>query len=165
MVKMEKEGVMEFQPSKPKLELLFQATVKVGAAIHISKVPLGERRFIPITGGSFKGEKLSGDVLPGGADWQLVKPDGSAILYARYTLQTKDNAFIYVENKGIRRGNPELLAQLARGDIIDPSKYYFRTTPQFETGAPQYAWLNNIIAVCSGMRLVDTVIEDFYSVL
>jgi hypothetical protein len=156
---------MEFQPIKPSLKFLFQATVNIGSANHVSKVPLGERRFIPIIGGSFKGEKLSGEVLPGGADWQLVRSDGSALLYARYTLRTKDDAFIYVENRGIRWGKPEVLAQLARGDTIDPSKYYFRTTPQFETGAPQYTWLNNVVAVCSGMRLINAVIIDFYSVL
>ncbi len=156
---------MEFQPVKPVIELLFRATVKLESAIHISKVPLGERRFIPITGGSFEGEKLSGNILPGGADWQLVRPDGSAILHARYTLQTKDKSLIYIENKGIRRGNPDILAQLARGDKVDPAKYYFRTVPQFETGAPQYLWLNDVIAVCSGMRLADAVIIDFYSIL
>jgi hypothetical protein len=126
---------------------------------------LGERRFIPIIGGSFKGKKLSGEVLPEGADWQLVRPDGSTLLHARYTLRTKDDAIIYVENKGIRWCKPDVLAQLARGDTVNPSKYYFRTTPQFETGAPQYAWLNNIVAVCSGMRLINVVIIDFYSVL
>jgi hypothetical protein len=153
------------QPVKPGLELLFQATVNIGAAIHISRTPLGERRFIPITGGWFKGEKLSGDVLPGGADWQLIRQDGSAALHARYTLRTHDDELIYVENRGIRWGSPDVLAQLARGDKVDPSRYYFRTTPQFETGASQYLWLNNIIAVCSGVRLVDAVIIDFYSVL
>ncbi len=156
---------MEFQPVKPTFEFLFQATVNVGAPTHISKVPFGERRFIPITGGSFIGERLSGDVLPGGEDWQLVRPDGSALLHARYTLRTVDNALVYVENKGIRRGSPQVLAQLARGDKVDPAEYYFRTTPQFETGAPQYAWLNSVVAVCSGMRLLDAVIIDFYSVL
>jgi hypothetical protein len=59
-----KEYVMEFQPVKPTFECLFQATVNVGAPAHISKVPLGERRYVPITGGSSIGEKLSGDVLP-----------------------------------------------------------------------------------------------------
>ncbi len=153
------------QPVKPVLELLFRADINLGAAIHISKTPLGERRFIPITGGSFTGKELSGEVLPGGADWQLVKQDGSAILHARYTLQTSDNALIYVENRGIRSGTPEVLARLARGDKVDPSEYYFRTTPQFETGASKYIWLNNIIAVCSGMRLSDTAVIDFYRVL
>jgi hypothetical protein len=162
---MEKEKVMKFQPAKPAFELLFRATVNLGAPTHISKVPLGERRFIPITGGSFKGEKLSGEVLPGSGDWQVIRPDGSGILHARYAIRTNDNALIYIENKGIRTGKPDILAQLARGEMVDPAKYYFRTTPQFETGAPQYAWLNNTIAVCSGMRLADTVIIDFYSVL
>jgi len=162
---MEKEEAIEFQPAKPAFELLFRATVNLAAATHISKVPLGERMFIPITGGLFKGEKLSGEVLSGGGDWQLIRPDGSTILHARYTIRTNDNAFIYIENKGIRAGKPDVLAQLARGDIVDPAKYYFRTVPQFETGAPQYVWLNNIIAVCSGMRLINAVIIDFYSVI
>jgi hypothetical protein len=156
---------MEIRPVKPSLKFLFQATVNIGPANHVSKLSSGERRYIPIIGGSFKGEKLSGEVLSGGADWQLVRPDGSALLHARYTLRTKDDALIYVENKGIRWGKPKVLTQLARGDTVDPSKYYFRTTPKFETGARQYAWLNNIISVCSGMRLVNVVIVDFYLVL
>ncbi|MBN1191732.1 MAG: DUF3237 domain-containing protein [Dehalococcoidales bacterium] len=149
---------------KPILEFLFRAAVNIGPASQVSKIPAGERRFIPITGGSFKGQRLSGEVLPGGADWQLIRPDGSAILHARYTLRTKDESLIYVENKGIRRGDPDVLAQLARGEAVDPSRYYFRTVPQFETGVSKYAWLNNIISVCSGMRLVDSVIIDFYQV-
>jgi hypothetical protein len=155
---------MEFQPAKPFLEFLFRATVSIGPASQTSKTPAGERRFIPITGGSFQGERLSGEVLSEGADWQLVRPDGSAILHARYTLRTTDESLIYVENKGIRRGNPDVLAQLARGDVVDPSRYYFRTVPQFETGAPKYTWLNDIISVCSGMRLIDSVIIDFYQI-
>ena len=153
------------QPVKPALELLFRANINLGAPIHTSKIPLGERRIIPITGGTFTGKKLSGEILPGGADWQLVRPDGSATLHAKYVLKTNDNALIYVENRGIRSGAPEVLARLAQGDKVDPSEYYFRTTPQFETGASEYLWLNNIIAVCSGMRLTDVVIIDFYRIL
>lgn len=153
------------QPVKPALELLFRANINLGAAIHTSKIPLGERRIIPITGGTFTGKKLSGEILPGGADWQLIRQDGSAILHARYVLRTNDNALIYVENRGIRSGTPEVVARLTRGDKVDPSEYYFRTAPQFETGASEYLWLNNIIAVCSGMRLTDGVIIDFYQIL
>ncbi len=156
---------MKLQPVKPSLEFLFQANVKLGEAIHVSKTPLGERRYIPINGGSFTGKKLSGEVLPGGADWQLVRADGSAVLNARYTLLTDDNALIYVENRGVRWGEPGVLAKLARGEMVDPSSYYFRTTPQFETGAHQYLWLNDVIAVCSGVRLAEAVIIDFYAVL
>ena len=156
---------MEFQPVEPSFAYLFRASVTLGEVSHVSKVSSGERRFIPITGGSFEGEKLSGEVLPGGGDWQLIRPDGSAVLHAAYSLRTTDNSIIYVDNTGIRCGSPEILARLARGETVDPSRYYFRTTPRFETGAPQLAWLNNIIAVCSGLRLADTVIIDFYQVL
>ena len=156
---------MEFQLVKPSFELLFQARVTPESAVYVSKVPSGERHFIPVTGGSFEGEKLSGDVLPGGADWQLMRPDDSVFLHARYALRTNDNVPIYVENNGIRSGSSEVLAQLARDEAVDRSEYYFCTTPQFETGATQYSWLNNIIAVCSGVRLVNAAIIDFYSVL
>jgi hypothetical protein len=156
---------MEFQPVKPSFELLFQARVTVGSVVYVSNVPPGERHFIPVTCGSFEGEKLSGDVLPGGANWQLVRPDDSVFLHARYALRTNDNVPIYVENNGIRWGSSEVLAQLARGEAVDPSRYYFRTTSQFETGATQYSWLNNIIAVCPGARLVKVAIVDLYSVL
>jgi hypothetical protein len=155
---------MELQPVKPELEKLFRATIEVAAPTHASNTPLGRRLFIPITGGRFEGEKLSGTVLPGGADWQLVHADGTAVLQARYALCTADNALIYVQNRGFRWGPVTVLEQLARGETVDPSNYYFRTSPEFETGAIKYTWLNHIIAVCSGVRLINTVILDFYAV-
>jgi hypothetical protein len=54
---------------------------------------------------------------------------------------------------------------MGRGDIVDPHSYYFRTTPEFETGSPKYAWLNNVVCVCSGVRLANSAILDFYTVL
>jgi hypothetical protein len=156
---------MKYQPVKPSLELLFRANIDLGEPTHVSKVPSGERRIVPIKGGTFEGKKLSGTVLPGGADWQIVKPDGAAFVHARYPLRTNDNALIYLENRGIRFCKPEIMAQITSGVMVDPAQYYFRTAPQFETGDPRYAWLNNIVAVCSGMRLTDSVIIDFYEVL
>ena len=64
---------MDLQPVTPKLERLFHAVVEIGAPISVGMTPLGERRIIPITGGHFEGEQLAGEVLPGGADWQLVR--------------------------------------------------------------------------------------------
>jgi hypothetical protein len=119
---------------------------------------------INITGGHFAGEKLHGDVLPGGADWQLVRPDGAALLEAKYTLRTADGALLYVTNLGIRHGPPELLARIAQGELVDPALYYFRATPRIETGAPHYAWLNDVMLVCSGARTADAVLLDFYIV-
>ena len=155
---------MDFAPVTPQLEHLCRATVTLATPQELGATPLGERRIIPITGGSFAGERLNGTILPGGADWQLVRPDGAALLDARYTLQTDDGALIYVSNRGLRHGPPAVLARLRRGEIVDPAEYSFRTAPTFETGTPAYAWLNDLLAVCSGVRTANAVILDFYAV-
>jgi len=155
---------MELSPVTPTLERLFRAVVEIAAPLSVGLTPRGERRIIPIIGGRFAGDKLAGDVLPGGADWQLVRPDGTALLEARYTLRTKDGALVYVRNRGVRSGPPEVLARLARSEAVDPASYYFRTRPEFETGAPQYAWLNDLLAVCSAVRAANAVTLDFYAV-
>src|SRR5499425_1218791 len=129
---------MDLQPVTPKLEPLFRAVVEIAAPISVGMTPLGERRIIPITGGHFEGERLAGAVLPGGADWQLVRADGSAVLEARYTLRTQDGACVYVRNRGGRAGPPAVLAGHRGGQPVEPASYYFRATPTAETGAPPY---------------------------
>lgn len=147
---------------QPELRPLFVATVNVGPALVVGDGPHGLRRIIAIEGGSFTGPRLSGEVLPGGADWQVIRPDGVAEIEARYTLETDDGALIYVRNPGIRTGPREVMDRLARGERCDPSEYYFRTQPVFETGAPQYQWLHRLVAVCAGERLPDLVVLSFY---
>lgn len=159
----------EFQPVAPYLHYLMQVTVTLDPALLIGTMAVGTRRIINITGGHFQGqtlmgEPLSGTVLPGGADWQLVRPDGVALLDARYTLQTTDGVLIYVQNRGVRHGPPDVLAAIARGEAVDPASYYMRTTPTFETGDARYQWLNDLIAVGSGIRRADAVVLDFYHV-
>ena len=155
---------MELKPPIPRLEPLCHVAVKIGAPQLLGSVLTGERRIIPITGGRFEGAKMRGEILSGGADWQIVAPDGTAILEARYTLRTDDGALIYVKNNGFRHGPPEVLAAIARGEQVDPNKYYFRATPSFETGDKKYAWLNRIICICSGVRTKEEVLLDFYEV-
>jgi hypothetical protein len=138
--------------------------VNLSTPLSVGPIPLGERRVIPIIGGHVAGPAINGEVLPGGADWQLVRPDRAALLDDRYTLRTNDGALIYVSNRGLRHGPLEVLARLAQGEDTDPTTYYFRTTPTFETGSPPYAWLNDVIAVCSGMRTANSVILDVYVV-
>src|SRR4029078_12406294 len=88
----------------------------------------GLRRVVPITGGTFAGPAIRGRVVPGGADWQYVRPDGVLALAPKYTLKTSDIVLVMVTNRGVRRGPPEVIARLARGERVDPSEYYFRTT-------------------------------------
>jgi Protein of unknown function (DUF3237) len=155
---------MELKPVTPKLELLAHLSVTLAPPQNVGKVLTGERRIINITGGRFEGQRLRGEILPGGADWQIVATDGTALLEARYTLRTDDGALIYVRNTGVRHGPPEVLAAIARGEEVDPSKYYFRAVPVFETGEPKYGWLNRVVAVCSGVRTKNAVLLDFYTV-
>lgn len=146
------------------LERLFRAEVTLAPAQEIGEGPQGRRRIIPITGGKVSGERLSGRVLPGGADWQIVRPDGVAYLDARYTIETSDGALVYVRNQGYRHGPPDVLARLAAGEAVDPAQYYMRTTPWFETGDGRYAWLNRTVCVGTGERLANAVRIDFYAV-
>jgi hypothetical protein len=155
---------MSLEPVAPRLEPLCRATVEIGEPLVVGDTLLGVRRIIPITGGRVEGARLQGVVLPGGADWQIVRGDGSARLEARYTIRTPDGALIYVRNVGLRCGPPEVLARLGRGEPVDPAAYYFRTTPRFETGATAYTWLNDLVAVGSAVRRPDAVILDFYAV-
>ncbi|MFN8441285.1 MAG: DUF3237 domain-containing protein [Caldilineaceae bacterium] len=153
-----------FQPTVLQLEPLMQVEVTLAPALELGVTPVGKRRIIHIMGGHFQGAGLCGVVLSGGADWQIVRADGVAILEARYTLQCEDGALIYVQNRGVRHGPPDVLAALARGEEVDPATYYMRTTPIFETSDSNYAWLNDIVAVGSGIRRADAVVLDFYRV-
>jgi hypothetical protein len=148
-----------------KLEPLLRAEITLAAPQELGEAPLGRRRVIPITGGSFRGEKLSGRVLPGGADWQLIRADGVAELDARYTLETSDHALIYVRNFGYRHGPADVLRKLAAGEPVDPARYYMRTTPRFETSAERYRWLNGAICVGTGARRAAAVELEFFEVL
>ena len=154
----------ELQPPVPGLRLFSRVTAKVGAPQLFGKTLLGERRVVPIIGGRCEG-RLSGEVLPGGADWQMITESGVAQLEARYTIRTPDDALILVQNRGLRHAAPEILEKLYAGELVDPSKYYFRSTPTFETGENSYAWLNRIVALCSGARTPTEVLLDFYEVL
>jgi hypothetical protein len=151
-------------PIEPSLRLLYTSSVEVDPPMIVGATTYGERRIIPIKGGSFAGPRLSGKILPGGADWQVIRTDGTAELEARYTLETDDGALIYVLNQGIRSGSKEVMGRLARGEKVHASEYYFRTRPVFETGAPKYQWLHNIVAVATGERLPAEVIITVYEV-
>ena len=131
---------------------LLTLQVFVAPAQKLGSAPHGTRVIAPITGGSFEGPRLRGKVLPGGGDWTLLRSDGVLELDLRITLETDDGALIYMTSFGLRHGPPDVLAALARGESVDPSNYYFRTAPRFETSASQYAFLNRLIAISSGDR-------------
>jgi Protein of unknown function (DUF3237) len=110
----------------------------------VGKVPFGHRRVIPILGGTFKGDNFNGDVMPGGADWNLVHPDGTVNFWARYTLRTDDGVFIGILNEGYQLGGgPDDIERMIAGEKIDLSNVLTRGKPQLEAPAGKYAYLNN----------------------
>ena len=147
-----------------RLEPLLRAEITLAPPQELGDTPHGRRRVIAITGGSFRGEKLAGRVLAGGADWQTIRGDGVAELDARYTLETEDGALIHVCNFGYRHGPPEVIRRLSAGEPVDASLYYMRTTPLFETGAERYRWLNGLICVASGARRASAVELEVFAI-
>ena len=147
-----------------KTDFIYKAAISIGEVQELGEILSGRRRIIPITGGTFEGPKLSGTILPGGADWQVIRRDGNAFLEARYTMQTENGALIYVENKGYRHGPEDVMTRLANGEAVDPGSYYMRTTPFFETSDPDLDWLNRTICVATGAREPDCVRLDVFAV-
>jgi hypothetical protein len=149
-----------------KTRLLMTMHVKVGTVLNIGAVPHGTRRTAPLSGGTFEGPRLRGTILAdGSADWQLLRSDGVLEMDLRVTLRTDDGALISMRSFGLRHGPPEIIAAIGRGETVDPSTYYFRTMPRFETAHPAYLFLNRLIAVASGDRRPEGPIYTIHEVL
>lgn len=132
---------------------LFDISIELHPIQTLGKTPAGERRIIPVSGGSFTGDRLQGEILPhAGSDLLLTRADGSYQQDVRLGLRTDDDALILMTYRGIRHSSPEVAARIASGESVDPSDYYLRTAPFFETAAPNYAWINNILAIGIGER-------------
>ena len=143
---------------------IFTIRAEFDTITSLGRTPYGERRLIGILGGTVHGPKLTGRILPGGADWQIIRGDGAADIKARYTIETDSGALIMVTSEGLRHGPPEVMTRLARGDNVDPAHYYFRTVMRFETADSSVDWLNRILALAKGQREPRAVRLDVYEV-
>jgi hypothetical protein len=146
----------------PGLEFLMSISAEVGELVSMGPAPLGERRVVYITGGTFAGPRLRGEVL-GGADWQILRRDGAIDLDARYALRDARGGLVQVVSQGLRHGPPDVLARLARGEEVDPASYFFRTLMRFETGAAELAFLNTTLAVATARRKARRVELDCFA--
>ena len=131
-------------------EFLFEMTLQVAPAATIGVTPLGKRYIAYVTGGTFKGPRLKGRVLPGGGDWVIQRPDHVFQLDVRITLETDDGAMIFTTYRGARHGSRDVMRRIARGHPVNADEYYFRTTPYFETASEKYNWLGGIVSVGIG---------------
>ena len=123
----------------------------------------GHRRVVPIAGGQVRG-LFDAEILPGGADWQLVRPDGAVEIDTRYSARTGAGEYVHFRTSGVRSGPPEIIAALLRGVPVDPSEYYFRVGVHLETSAPRLAALERSIFVASAVREADPVYYTAYRV-
>ena len=145
-------GIRAQAPAPPTLVFAFELRAQVAPPLVVGEIAAGTRRIVQITGGTFEGPGFKGRVLPGGADWQIIHPDGFSELDTRYTIQTDTGKTVYVQNAGIRHAPPDVTAKLLAGQDVDPSLVYMRTVPTFETSAPALQWLTRSIFIATGER-------------
>jgi Protein of unknown function (DUF3237) len=152
-------------PNSVRTRPLFRLREQVPPLYVVGQTPNAFRRIGVITGGSFEGERLSGEVVSGGNDWQSVGSDSCVKLDVRLLLRTTDGALIVMTYQVLRHGPPAVMLALDRGETVDPASYYFRLSGLFETAAPQYDWLNRIVAIGIGDRPPDGPIYSIFELL
>jgi hypothetical protein len=151
----------------PRLTLTLEVRAEVGEPIEVGNIDGGRRRIVPIIGGTFDGRgelEIRGRIRPGGADWQLIHPDGLTEADARYALETDRGQTIVVRNRGLRHAPADVMRRLLSGERVDPSLVYFKSTPVFETAAPELQLLVRSIFVGEGERYPNEVVVRFWKV-
>jgi Protein of unknown function (DUF3237) len=159
------DDIDRFISTAPALRFAFAIKAKVAAIQDLGQTARGHRRIIDILGGEVHGPRLNGEILPGGADWQIVRPDGTIEVVARYTIRSAGGSLIYVQNEGLRVASPEILARMSGGEAVPVDSYHFRTAPRFETSDLSLKWLERATFVGVAARAPDRVAIGFHEVL
>ena len=147
----------------PRLTRIYRLEATLGPVLDLGNTAQGRRRIVPLTGGTFTGAELNGQLLPGAsADWQIVLADGTALGDIRYVLQTDGGDLLYVQSRGVRHGSAEVLARIGRGEEVDASEYTFRTSTQIETAAVGLDWINKGVFISVAGRQPGGVIYETY---
>jgi hypothetical protein len=149
----------------PRLTQVYRLEATVAQPLELGDIAQGHRRIVPLTGGTFTGPELTGELLPGAsADWQTILPDGTALGDIRYTLQTDRGDLLYVQSRSVRHGSQEVLARLGRGEEVDAGEYTSRTSTKIEAAAADLDWLNKGIFISVAGRQDGSVIYETYLV-
>ena len=159
------DEIERFLTTPPGLRFAFAVKVKVGPIQDLGQTARGHRRIIDILGGEAQGPRFQGEILTGGADWQIVRPDGTIEVVARYTIRSESGALVYVQNDGLRVASPEVLARMSKGELVPFDSYHFRTAPRFETADPSLKWMERATFVGVAARTPDRVAIGFHKVL
>jgi hypothetical protein len=148
--------------SPPALIPMCQIRCEVGALVTLGSGPYGERRYVPLGGGTVQGPELDGTLVEGGVDWQVARADGVLDIAAHYVIRTTDGALVEVQSTGLRHGPPEVMARLARGEAVGAHEYFFRTLVRFTTGHADWLHLNRVMALAVGQREARLVVLDLF---
>ncbi len=143
--------------------LAFQ--IDVAPPSIVGMTPGYDRRIGEITSGTFEGERLRGKFRSGGSDWQSLRSDGAISINVRLVMETDDGALIGLRYRGIRHGPKAVIDRLAKGEVVNPSEYYFRVAPWFETSSEKYDWLNRVVAIAIGHRLPSGPIYNVFEIV
>jgi len=146
----------------PSFAPMAQVRCEVDALVTLGPGPYGERRYVPLLGGTVTGPELNGTIVPGGVDWQVARSDGVLDIGAHYVIKAADGALIEVQSNGLRHGPPEVMARLARGEAVGRDEYFFKTLMRFTTGHPAWLHLNKTMAIAVGQREARLVVLDVY---
>jgi hypothetical protein len=149
-------------PPAPVLVPMTRIACDVEGLVSLGDAPLGERRYVPLRGGTVEGPEIRGRILAGGVDWQVARRDGALEIAAHYVIETLDGARVEVQSTGLRHGPAEVMARLAAGEPVDPSEYFFRTLVRFTTGHAGWLHLNKVMAIARGQRKARQVLLDLY---
>lgn len=157
---------MTFEPmlEQPSLRHVCDLFVTLDPIREMGAGRAGHRRIIPIIGGRVEGPELNGRILNLGADWQTIWAGGVAELDTRYAIETDDGAVVEIRNYGYRHGPEEVIAAIARGEEVDPARYYMRTHARLESGDPRYAWVNRTLFVGTGARKDGQVVVSLFAI-
>jgi hypothetical protein len=151
------------EPPETGLDRVFRADVVVGPVDDYGVTRAGHRRVVAILGGRLS-HGVDAEVLPGGADWQVLHDDGTLEIDTRYSARTDAGELLHIRTRGLRSGPPEVLDALLRGQAILASEYYFRVVVTLESAAPSLKGLQDSLIVAAAARSADHVVYDAYRV-
>lgn len=154
-------------PQAPQLEYFGTLDIEVASPVEVGRTYAGQRRVIPITGGTLTGPQISGRILNAGADFQVIRSTTESDLDARYVVELADGARLFVTNVAYRTGAAEDIAAIAKGEQVPAERIYFRCAPRFEVAdspATSWQWLESTVVIGSGRREPDAVIIDLWIV-
>ena len=149
----------------PGLSFFCEFKLQLDPPLVVGETAHGIRKIIPIVGGSISGPSIKGEIIKGGADWQILRKDGVMEIEAHFQFKTDDGIIIYVKNTGLRVATPEIALKISKGELVSQDQYYFRAIPKFEAPIGKYGWINDAIFVCTGERLPNAVLIRIWKLL